>query len=199
MVLSQPTLILNKNWQPICISTVKEAIGLVVKGSAKIIEPNTYEIYDLTSWNDVSRAKAKFGNMMIRSARLQLIPPEIILLTQYDGMGHHGIVFSRRNLFKRDKYTCQYCGAQPGPEELTIDHVYPRSRGGKSSFENCVLACVECNRKKANRTPEEAGLKLRKTPKKPTLKMLFQAPPHVRRESWDKFIDNAYWDVELLP
>ena len=64
-------------------------------------------------------------------------------------------------MFKRDHYTCQYCGVQPGGEELTIDHVVPRSQGGTSTWENCVLACVTCNKRKADRTPQQAGLKLR--------------------------------------
>jgi 5-methylcytosine-specific restriction endonuclease McrA len=199
LVLTQPALVLNKNWTPIRTATVQEAIGLVAKGSAKIIEPETYEVHNLNTWNDVSKAKAKFSDMVIRSARLALVPPEVILLTTYDGIGERGIVFSRRNLFKRDKYTCQYCGIQPGPSELTMDHIFPKSRGGLSSFENCVLACVNCNKLKANRTPKEAKMKLRKTPKKPTWKAIARISPKARRESWSKFLDRAYWDTELSP
>lgn len=197
--LNQPTLILNKNWTPIRVGTVQEAIGLVAKGSALIIEPETYATHNLISWNDVSKAREKFGDSIIRSAQLRIVAPEVIVLTEYMGVGARGVVFSRRNLFKRDKYTCQYCGVQPGPDELTVDHVHPKSRGGKSSFDNCVLACVECNKKKANRTPDEADMKLKKVPKKPTWKMLAQVSPHVKRESWDMFLDRAYWDIALEP
>ena len=196
-VMSRPVLILNKGWVPIRTASVQEAIGLVVKGSAKIIEPDTYEVHDIFTWNDASKLKVKMAETVIRSATLAIIPPEVILLTEYNGIGERNIVFSRRNLFKRDKYTCQYCGIQPGPEELTIDHIMPKSRSGKSSFENCVLACVECNKRKANRTPEEANMKLRKIPKKPSWKVFAQVPGNVKRESWDKFLDRAYWDIEL--
>lgn len=85
------------------------------------------------------------------------------------------MAFSRRNIFERDHYTCQYCGVQPGVDELSIDHVFPRSQGGTSTWDNCVLACVECNKKKADRTPSEADMKLRKQPCRPQWKPLYAA------------------------
>ena len=97
-------------------------------------------------------------------------------------------------MFKRDHYTCQYCGVQPGTEELSIDHVVPRSQGGMSSWENCVLACVACNKRKADRTPEQAGMRLRKRPVRPTWKPLY-ADHRARIASWAKFISEAYWNV----
>jgi 5-methylcytosine-specific restriction endonuclease McrA len=198
-VLQKPALVLNKNWAPIKTTSTKEAICLVAKGSAFIIEPETFRVHDLRSWDDVSRAKARLDGEMIRSARLRLLPPEVILLSTYDGLGERSVIFSRRNLFKRDRYTCQYCGAQPGPEELTIEHVVPKSQGGTSCWENCVLACVGCNKKKGSRTPDEAGMALRKVPKKPRWSALSQVPPQMRRESWEKFLSRAYWEVELEP
>lgn len=198
-VLQRPTLVLNRRWTPIRTTPVQDAIGLVAKGTAVIIEPESFETHDLASWNDVSRARLRFGDLAIRSPRLVLVPPEVILLMTYEGQGGRAVVFSRKNLFKRDRYTCQYCGTQPGPEELTVDHVVPRSRGGVSSWENCVLACVECNKVKADRSPEKAGLKLRRSPRKPTWKALVQVPARDRRESWDKFLSRAYWEIELEP
>ena len=198
-LLQRPTLVLNRRWTPIRTAPVQEAIGLVAKGTAMIIEPDSFEAHDLLSWNDVSRVRARLGEGLIRSPRLALVPPEVILLTTYEGEGGRAVVFSRKNLFKRDRYTCQYCGIQPGPEELTVDHVVPRSRGGTSTWENCVLACVECNKRKADRTPAQAGLKMRKTPRKPSWKALVQVPARDRRESWDKFLSRAYWEIELEP
>jgi 5-methylcytosine-specific restriction endonuclease McrA len=198
-VLQRPTLVLNRRWTPIRTTPVQDAIGLVAKGTAVIIEPDSFETHDLVSWNDVSRARLRFGDLAIRSPRLVLVPPEVILLKTYEGQGGRAVVFSRKNLFKRDRYTCQYCGIQPGPEELTVDHVVPRSRGGVSSWENCVLACVECNKLKADRSPVQAGFKLRRSPRKPTWKALVQVPARDRRESWDKFLSRAYWEIELEP
>ena len=198
-VLERRALVLNRAWAPIRTASVKEAIGLVAKGAAMIIEPETYETHDLRSWGDVSRARARLGDAVVRSARLVLLAPEVILLRVYPGQGERSVVFSRKNLFKRDHYTCQYCGAQPGPEELTVEHVLPRSRGGFSTWENCVLACVPCNKRKANRTPEQAGMRLRRGPRKPSWKALARVPSHERRESWDRFLGRAYWEVELEP
>lgn len=197
--LQAPVLVLNKHWAAIQTSTVQEAICLVAKGSARIIEPHTFEQHDLDSWHNVSKAKAAFEGMAIRSMYLALCPPEVILLTAYEGQGERSVVFSRRNLFKRDRYTCQFCGKQPGPEELTIDHVLPKSHGGKSTWENCVLACVGCNKRKADRTPEQAKMLLRKVPKKPSWKALTQVPSTARRDSWAQFLSRAYWEVELEP
>ena len=198
-VLRRPALVLNRRWTPIRTAPVQEAIGLVAKGAALILEPGSFATHDLASWNDASRARLRFGDAVIRSPRLALVPPEVIVLTSYEGPGGRSVVFSRKNLFKRDRYTCQYCGGRPGPEELTVDHVTPRSRGGASTWENCVLACVECNTRKADRTPAQAGLRLRKAPKKPSWKALVQVPPAERRESWEAFLSRAYWEVELDP
>ena len=84
----------------------------------------------------------------------------------------------------------------PRSEELTIDHVLPRSQGGVSSWENCVLACMACNKRKADRTPEQAGVKLRKQPTRPTWKPLY-ADHTTRIASWSKFVSEAYWKVRL--
>lgn len=92
--------------------------------------------------------------------------------------------------------TCQYCGKQPGSEELTIDHVVPRAQGGQSNWTNCVLACVDCNSRKAARTPAEARMKLRKQPVRPNWKPIY-AQRMNRIQSWNKFISEAYWNVEL--
>ena len=196
-VLQQPVLSLNSRWEPIQTCSVQEALCLVAKGSARIIEPDTYAQHDLDSWDAVSRARRAVGDMPIRSSRLALAAPEVILLTQYEGRGERSVVFSRRNLFKRDRYTCQYCGCQPGPAELTIDHVLPRALGGISSWENCVLACVDCNRKKADRPLDKCGLVLRKLPKKPSWRALASIAPAARKDSWASFLSKAYWEVEL--
>lgn len=198
-VLERPTLVLNRNWAAIQTTTVKEAIALVSKGAARIIDPETFEAHDLFSWADASKLKAKFSDAVIHSPRLYLVAPEVIVLTSYAGMGERSVVFSRRNIFKRDRYTCQYCGVQPGPDSLTIDHVLPKSKGGTSTWENCTLACLECNKRKADKTPEKAGMVLRKVPKKPSWRALSQVSPRDRKESWDQFLSRAYWETELVP
>lgn len=198
-LLQRPALVLNRTWTPIQVTSAREAISLVAKGSALIIEPETYATHDLRTWGDVSRARARFEHEAIRSPSLAILPPEVILLTAYSGLGERSVVFSRKSLFKRDRTTCQYCGAQPGPESLTIEHVLPRSRGGVSTWENCVLACLACNKRKSDRTPEQAGMRLRTVPRKPSWRTLSHVSPRERRESWEQFLSRAYWEVELEP
>lgn len=197
--LDRSCLVLNRHWQPIQTASVKDAIGLVAKGAAFVIDPATFERHNLLSWGEVSKAMKVVGDGLIRSQHLAIVPPEVVVLTAYDGRGERSVVFSRKNIFKRDRYTCQYCGDQPGPEELTIDHVMPRSRGGTSTWANCLLACVECNKRKADKTPLEAGMPPRKVPTKPSWKALSQIHPRARRESWEQFLGRAYWEVELEP
>jgi 5-methylcytosine-specific restriction endonuclease McrA len=132
----------------------------------------------------------------IQAVRFRLRVPEVVTLTKYDRLPDAAVAFSRRNIFKRDKYVCQYCSNQPGTGELTIDHVVPRAQGGESTWENCVLACIACNKAKADRTPKQARMRLRKDPVRPAWKPLYAAHD-MRIESWSKFISEAYWNAEL--
>jgi 5-methylcytosine-specific restriction endonuclease McrA len=127
---------------------------------------------------------------------MRLRVPEVVALTRYDRIPTNAVTFSRRNIYKRDRYTCQYCGAQPGTEELTLDQVVSRAQGGISTWENCVLACVSCNKRKADRTPEQARMPLRKPPVRPTWRPLY-ASRDMRIDSWTRFVSEAYWNVEL--
>ncbi len=197
LLLEKPTLVLNRNWVPIHTLPTRIAIGLVARGSARIIDPESYEVHDLLSWDSVSRARDRTEAILIRSARLALAPPEIIVLTCYSGVGDKTVTFSRLNLYRRDRYTCQYCGGRPGSKELTIDHVLPRSRGGALSWENCVLACVACNKKKGSHTPEEARMTLLASPVRPHWQTIRRFPSRPTYKSWEKFLSKAYWEVEL--
>ncbi len=197
LTLERPTLVLNRNWVPIHTLPTRIAIGLVARGSARIIDPVSYEVHDLDSWDAVTRSRIITEQACIRSSRLSLAPLEVIVLTCYSGVGDKTVTFSRLNLYRRDRFTCQYCGSRPGSKELTIDHVLPRSRGGHLSWENCVLACVNCNKKKGNHTPVEAGMKLRSTPVRPHWQRIRRFPDRPTYKSWEKFLSQAYWEAEL--
>jgi 5-methylcytosine-specific restriction endonuclease McrA len=192
-VLQRPTLVLNRNWQPVNVSTVARALVLLWNESARVVDPADYQTYD---WHDWAKLQPSDGDDCIQAVRFRLRVPEVITLTGYDRLPTASVTFSRRNIFRRDHFTCQYCGVQPGSEELTIDHVVPRSHGGESRWDNCVLSCVECNKTKADRTPAQAGMRLRKTPVKPEWKPLY-ALRGDRIESWSKFVSEAYWNAEL--
>lgn len=193
MSLHRPTLVLNRNWQPVSVATVARALVLLWNERAQVVDPADYRLY---TWSDWSRLRPRDDEPFIQSVRFRLRVPEVVVLAAYDRLPTAEVSFSRRNVFKRDHWTCQYCGAQPGGEELTIDHVVPRSRGGPSTWDNCVLACVSCNKRKANRTPQQAGLRLRQRPVRPEWKPHY-ARGFARVESWSKFVSEAYWSVPL--
>jgi len=192
-VLQRPTLVLNRNWQPVNVATVARALVLLFNESARAVDPADYQTY---TWEDWSKLRPRDGETFVQAVRFRLRVPEVITLTGYDRLPQAAVTFSRRNIFKRDRFTCQYCGVQPGSEELTLDHVIPRAQGGESRWENCVLACVACNKRKADRTPQQAGMRLRRQPVRPTWKPVYAAHD-VRIESWSKFISEVYWNVEL--
>lgn len=192
-VLQEPCLVLNKNWAPLGTVPVQKAFHMIFNNRATIIEHPSYQQF---TWDDWRQLRPAASDEKIKAGDLYFRVPEIILLTHYDRLPDPKVHFSRRNLFKRDNMTCQYCGAKPGSAELTIDHVVPRSLGGMSTWDNCVLACIKCNTKKANRPLEKCGLKLAKKPKKPHVN-----PNRIdtlkRVKSWEDFLGLAYWNVGI--
>ncbi len=194
-VLDQRALVLNRSWVAIDTTTVRRALVWIYRGIARAVNPETYEAHDFEAWSDLSVVREQ---PHIRTVNLCIRVPEVILLSMYNEVPRKEVVFSRRNIYKRDKYTCQYCGDRPGSEELSIDHVVPRARGGRSTWGNCVLACVECNKRKANRTPEEAGLELHVAPVRPPWTPLVSVRVGSRRASWERFLSEKYWNTELV-
>ena len=142
-------LLLNNDNQPLQYTSRKRAVVLLLKGKAEVEEKiKCIEDY------------IKVGEYYI---------PKCIRLKEQMAIPTKELPFSRTNIFKRDKYTCQYCGKHLEKDELTIDHVFPKSRMGPDIWENLVTCCKECNQKKANRTPKEAHMKLIKRPVRPTM------------------------------
>lgn len=183
-VLERPTLVLNRNWQPIHVTTVVRALVMLWNDVARVVDP---EDFRLLSWSDWSELVPLDHEPCIRTARNRLRVPEIVSLSRYDRLPSTAVTFSRRNVAKRDHLTCQYCGIQPGWDAITIDHVLPRSQGGVSSWTNCVAACVSCNARKADRTPDQAAMHLRKKPERPEWKPLYAMHGH-KVASWSRFL-----------
>ena len=194
-MISQGVLVLNRNWVAVHVCNVRRAISLVCQDMARVVASD-YRIHDFDSWRELSLHVQAHGDQYIHTPNFRILVPEVILLTGFNRMPPRTVKFNRRNIYMRDHYTCQYCGVQPGGDELTIDHVVPRAQGGISSWTNCVLACVACNKRKADRTPAQAGFRLRKPPVRPAWKPLYAAPS-MRIASWDKFVSEAYWNVTL--
>ena len=196
-VLETGVLVLNKSYLPVRVTTVKRAITLLYEGVAKAVD-NQYVVYDFKDWAEL---KAEYGDDVIGSVTKLIRVPRVILLLAYNQIPRKHVRFSRLNIFARDNNTCQYCGKEFPRAELNIDHVVPRANGGISVWENVVCSCFECNKKKGQNTPEQAGMKLIKKPKKPewTPYSLFSKKSFVYKE-WVPFlniIDASYWNTEL--
>ena len=183
-VLQRSTLVLNKNWQPVHVTTVYRAVVMLWSDTAHVVCPESYQLYTWPDWIELVPGK---DAPAIRTGKLRIAIPEVVRLGDYDRLPNHAVTFTRFNLIKRDRYTCQYCGGKPKRGELTIDHVLPRSKGGQNTWTNCVIACEECNAFKADRTPEQAGMRLKKRPIQPDWKPFWDAQG-VRSRAWDNFI-----------
>ena len=187
---------LNKGWAPINVITVKHAMTLVVQDAAKFVD-ESYATFDFDSWRE-AKQYAQEASAYLHGCDWRVMVPEVIILANYTGINKRQVKFSRRNIFERDRHTCQYCGKHLRTADLTLDHVVPRSRGGKSQWTNVVLACYDCNKRKDAKTPAEARMKLLKKPEQPRWEQVKvrgvrgQVP-----SSWEKFLSEMYWEAEL--
>ena len=166
MNLSTPrVLVLNASYEPLHVTSAKRAITLVQYGVAEVLEES----------DDV-----------VRSPSTELKVPSVIRLRRYVRRPRaHPIPFNRRNVLRRDHFACQYCGSR---EDLTIDHVHPRSRGGRHGWDNVVTACRICNQRKGSRTPDEAEMPLHMPPRAPSFGFYAYGQFAQMREGWGKYI-----------
>ena len=197
-VLNSSVLVLNKLWQVTDVCSVKRAFCLVYLRHAQVVikEGGSFYTFGFEKWKDFSQ-KAK-DDSVIHTISFRLKIPRIILLLLYDHFPPREVKFTRRNIFKRDQNTCQYCGKKFRSEDLNIDHVIPLSRGGKDCWENVVCSCVPCNLRKGSRLFSEAKMHLIKKPRKPAWKAFVKNNlSEMKEETWQDFLDMAYWNVEL--
>lgn len=193
MLENQRALVLNKSWTPIQTISMKRAVTLVFAEKARIIDPNAnFQTY---SWDEWAELKPTEDEDFIKAANDIYRAPLVILLLDYNKYPERTVNFSRRNIYRRDGFTCQFCGDKPGTERLNIDHVIPRSQGGKTSWENCVISCISCNTKKSNRTPEQCGMKLLKKPEKP--RWIHMRGGTKKIKEWEFFLGENFWAYEL--
>lgn len=196
-------LVLNRHYMPIRIVGAKRAFSLLWRQLAEVValEDGQYSNYNFQSWCEVSQLRHTFqpdSHDWITTVNFYIAVPRIIRLLCYDKLPRNEVKFNRRNIFARDKNRCQYCGKRFPTSELSLDHVVPRSLGGRSSWENVVCACPACNVKKGNLSLKQAGMKLIQQPLKPKHNPLVHIHlGHERYRSWKQFLDHAYWSVEL--
>jgi len=201
--LESNVLVLNRHYMAVRVVGARRAFSLLFRELAEVVsyEEGTYANYDFQSWCEVSQFKRQFepdGYDWVATLNFHIAVPKIIRLLFYDRLPRSDVKFNRRNIFARDENRCQYCGKKFSTKELSLDHVIPRSLGGKSIWENVVCACVRCNVKKGGRTPDQAHMTLIRRPVKPRRNPLIHVHlGHQRYHSWKQFLDNAYWSVEL--
>jgi 5-methylcytosine-specific restriction endonuclease McrA len=197
-VLDSAVLVLNRNFQPIHVTNVRRAFALLYAGSAQAVD-RQFRTFDFNSWAELS---AETDDEVVHTVSRAIRVPRVILLQIYDRIPRAKVRFSRHNIYTRDNNTCQYCGQQLPRSELNLDHVVPRSRGGRTTWDNVVCCCVDCNVRKGARSPDQAGLKLLKIPTRPRWTPTFRAGGNrVRYREWLSFLDLAnasYWNAELL-
>jgi 5-methylcytosine-specific restriction endonuclease McrA len=171
----EQTLVLSASYEPIRIVSWQKAITLLFQGKVEVIAVHDREIRGVT-------------------VRVRL--PSVLRLLRHVRMKRpfYEVPFSRSNVYSRDQHRCQYCGGRFPPGQLTFDHVIPVARGGHKGWDNIVTCCIPCNRKKGDRTPEQAGLRLVRRPRRPEALPALSMSLGLRRapESWRDYL---YWDL----
>lgn len=165
-MLNCPVLILNQNFEPLNVCRVRRAIVLILKNRAEVIENNSN---------------------VIRSSSFSMISPSVVRLSHMVKRPRPQARLTRRRVFIRDQYTCQYCGQETS--EVTLDHVLPRYMGGEHTWDNVVTACKTCNQRKAGRTPREAGMKLSRKPFQPPPAGHYVVYPFRTPPEWQKYLE----------
>jgi len=167
MSLQRLVLVLNASYEACNIVPARRALTLVLGGKAIVEEKSRYSI---------------------RTSKVIVPVPSVIRLISYRRIPRQNRSISRKGILLRDASTCQYCLRPFGPKDLTLDHVVPRSRGGGSTWENLVSSCFPCNNKKANKTPEEAGMVLAKQPRQITIHAKHRLLAGADDAAWDRYL-----------
>ena len=213
LLINENVLVLNRCWQAVNICDGARAFCLLCKtdetvdeatGKPRIV-PHAHVVlpdfthYDLQEWQEFSRDYT--GKDVVHSAHATYRMPRVLLLQLYDRLPHKEVKFSRHSIYERDQHTCQYCGTHFGKhhveKHLNLDHVIPKDSGGESTWENMVCSCVPCNTRKANRRPEQCGMKLLSVPKRPRWRPFVSVKlAKIMRPEWAPFMDLAHWHVD---
>lgn len=160
-------LVLNQDYSPLTVCSAERAFLLIYAEKAERVHDDP--------------------QMMLRTVTMEYPMPSVIRLQNYTYVPFKSVMLSRQNIFKRDRQQCQYCGNK---NDLTLDHVMPGSRGGKSSWSNLTTACKKCNSIKGDRTPEEAGMPLMTKPFKPSYVMFVRNFSGFTSDEWLKYLGN---------
>jgi hypothetical protein len=193
-VLNDSVLVLNKHLLAVQVTTVRDAIIALVAGRAKVIDQE-YQQFSWDQWA-IRTPKILATNIdsytgIVHSPSVNIVAPQVIVAIECEYLETtiRSVRYSRRNVFQRDGMICQYCGKKCSKDESTIDHVYPRSRGGKNSWANVVTCCISCNAEKGDKTLEELGWTLRSKPTVPRWKSHIGRPFSTEKKKyWERFL-----------
>src|SRR5258708_5856152 len=156
-MLDGNVLVLNRVFQAVQITSARRALTLLYKGQVKAVD-SEYRTYDFDNWADIP---VQADDHYVRTPSRNILIPHVVQLLIFDRLPRQEVKFSRGNIYLRDGNRCQYCGKKFSSSELSLDHVVPISRGGKSTWENVVCACLPCNVRKGNKLLTETGLQIK--------------------------------------
>lgn len=202
-LLTTSVLVLNRFYMAVHVVSARRALVLLYRELAEVIdlEDGRYANYDFDTWcalSDLRAAQKSKHDDWVRTVSAEIQIPRVIRLHTYDKVPRHAVRFNRRNLFARDANQCQYCGDSYPSSQLSFDHVVPRSRGGQTSWENVVCACLKCNTKKGSRTPNEARMRLIREPRKPKHNpLLANRMRNPKYEAWQSFLASSQSAVDV--
>jgi len=166
-MLERNVLLLNNNFEPLTMCSAKRAIIMVWSGKAEVVERTEFRVHSVSM--------------------TFFIPSVIRLLIFVSITNRLNIQLTKQNIIRRDHRTCQYCGRTDG--RMTVDHIVPKSQGGRDTWENLVCACPACNNRKGDSTPEHAGMRLLRTPKKPSVHSFLFGHKTALGEKWRAYLD----------
>lgn len=165
--MSKQVLVLNAGYEPLSLVSVRRAVVLLLREKAELLEAT---------------------QQMLTGASYSIPIPLVIRLVHYVRLPHRRVPPTRAAVMLRDAFTCQYCGCAPGRYELTVDHVLPRSRGGRHDWTNLATACKRCNQVKGSSTPDEVHMRLKRRPFEPTYVALVLLSNPVAAEHWERLM-----------
>lgn len=166
MLINSSVLMLNQNYEPLTVCSARRAIIMSILGKVDVVE--TYD------------------GLRVHSEKSSVPLPSVVRLSWYVKVPYKRILLTRKNIVKRDNYTCQYCGDKRG--QLTVDHVIPKRFGGSDTWENMACACSRCNNKKGDRPPEEVGMKLARRPRRPNHITFIQSFIGISDDRWKPYL-----------
>jgi 5-methylcytosine-specific restriction endonuclease McrA len=199
--LQASVLVLNRLYMAVHIVNVRRAFGLLFRDLAEVVhlDNGKFATHNFHSWQQASQLRADLKQPhedWIRAVNFEIQVPRVIRLLDFDRLPVQKLHLNRRSVLARDKNCCQYCGHRFPSQQLTVDHVTPRSLGGLTTWENVVCACLGCNTRKGGRTPKEAKMALVQHPVRPKRNpVVVMKLSHPKYQAWRTWLDGVSWDL----